>query len=171
MTALHIQQSIEQFTTFLAQNPAKARVADKAAVATIQYGLCVKAEGPNGATLVSDMPAGVGGGGTAPTPGWFLRAALANCDATVIAMRAAQVGIVLTRLQVSVDSVSDNRGMLGLGENIPPGPESIRIRVAIAADGVSRDQLQEIVHWAEAHSPVGDALRRAIRCSMEIDTA
>jgi uncharacterized OsmC-like protein len=120
--------------------------------------------------LVSDMPSAVGGGGSAPTPGWFLRAALANCDATVIAMRAAQVGVELTRLQVTVDSVSDDRGMFGVGgDDVPAGPQSMRIRVVIAAHGASPEQLAEIVHWAEAHSPVGSAIRRATPMAMEIE--
>jgi len=37
--------------------------------------------------------------------------------------------------------------------------------------GCSRGQLRQIVEWAEAHSPVGDALRRAIPSSMEIEFA
>lgn len=117
------------------------------------------------------MPKGIGGGGAVPTPGWFLRAALANCDATVIAMRAAQLGVVLTRLEVTVDSVSDDRGILGLGDGIPPEPQSIHIRVAIAADGAASEQLRQIVEWAESHSPVGDALRRAIPSTMEVEIA
>lgn len=171
MTIAQIQQSIAGVTKFFSENPQRGRTTDKAAVATVQEGLRCKAEGPNGAALISDMPKGIGGGGTAPTPGWFLRAALANCDATVIAMRAAQLGVVLTKLEVIVDSVSDDRGMLGLGEGIPPGPQSVRIRVVIAADGAAPEQLRQIVEWAESHSPVGDAVRRAIPSSVDIEVA
>jgi len=168
MTIAHIQQSIENAARFFSEHPERARTTDKAAVATLEEGLRCKAAGPNGAVLISDMPKGIGGGGAAPTPGWFLRAALANCDATLIAMRAAQLGIVLTKLEVTVDSVSDDRGMLGMGEDIPPGPQSMRVRVVIAADGVAPEQLRQIGEWAETHSPVGDAVRRAIPSRMEI---
>ena len=171
MTTAQIQQSLEEVVRFFAKHPERGRSTDKAAVATLQAGLVCKAEGPNGAVLVSDMPKGIGGGGTAPTPGWFLRAALANCDATLIAMRAAQLGVVLTRLEVAVDSVSDDRGMLGLGDGIAPGPESMRVRVAIAAEGTSPEQLRQIVAWAESHSPVGDAVRRAIPSTLEVEVA
>ncbi len=170
MTVARIQQAIEGVVRFFSEHPEKGRATDKSAVATIQDGLMCKAEGPNGAVLVSDMPKSVGGGGAAPTPGWFLRAALANCDATVIAMRAAQLGVVLTKLEVSVDSVSDDRGMFGLWQDVPPGPQSMRIRVAIAADGTSPEQLRQIVAWAEAHSPVGDAVRRAVPSTVEVHT-
>ena len=171
MTIVQIQQSIESVTKLYSEYPEKALSADKAAVAVIQEGLRCKAEGPNGAVLVSDMPKGIGGGGAAPTPGWFLRAALANCDATVIAMRAAQLGVVLTRLEVTVDSDSDNRGLLGVEECVPAGPLSMRVHVLVAADRASPELLRQIVHWAESHSPVGDALRRAIPCRTEVEVA
>ena len=171
MSIARIQQSIEGVTRFFAEHPEKGRVTDKAAVATLQDGLSCRAEGPNGAVLLSDMPKSVGGGGTAPTPGWLLRAALANCDATVIAMRAAQLGVALTRLKVRVESDSDDRGIFGLGDGVPPGPQAMRIHVVIAAEGAAPELLRQIVEWAEAHSPVGDALRRAVPTSLEIELA
>lgn len=170
MTTARIQQSIAGVIQYLSDHPDKGPVTDKPAVATIQHGLMCKAEGPHGAAMVSDMPKSVGGGGTAPTPGWFLRAALANCDATVIAMRAAQLGITLSKLEVTVDSTSDDRGIFGLVQDIPAGPQAMRIRVVIAADASSPEQLRQIVEWAEAHSPVGDAVRRAIPTSLQIET-
>lgn len=171
MITTQIRQSIEGVIKLYSDHPEKALSTDKAAVAVIQGGLRCKAEGPNGAVLITDMPQGIGGAGAAPTPGWFLRAALANCDATVIAMRAAQLGVVLTRLEVTVDSTSDNRGLLGAGDHVPPGPLSMRVHIRIAADGVSPEQLRQIVEWAESHSPVGDAVRRAIPSTTEIDIA
>jgi uncharacterized OsmC-like protein len=61
------------------------------ATATTESGLRVKAIEPKGESLVTNMPVGIGGGNTAPTPGWYLGAALANCDATMIALRASQI--------------------------------------------------------------------------------
>ena len=171
MAVAQIQQAMEGVARFFTAHPEKALSTDKAAVATIEHALCCKAEGLDGAVLVTDMPKGIGGGGTAPTPGWFLRAALATCDATVIAMRAAQLGIVLSKLEVTVDSVSDDRGILGLGDGIPAGPQSMRIHVLIAADGVDPELLHRIVEWAESHSPVGDAVRRAVPSHREIKIA
>lgn len=171
MTICSIRQAIENVTAFFADHPGKAHSNDKAAVAVVEEGLRCRAEGPNGAVLVSDMPKGIGGGGTAPTPGWFLRAALANCDATVIAMRAAQLGVVLTTLEVTVDSQSDDRGLLGIGGgDVLPGPLGMRVHVRIAAAAdVPPGQLRELVGWAEAHSPVGDAIRRAVPFTTEIE--
>jgi uncharacterized OsmC-like protein len=168
MSIEHIRRSLGQIAAHFAEHPQDALALDKAAVAVIEDGLRCRAEGPNGATLVSDMPTHLGGGGSAATPGWLLRAALATCDATVIAMRAAQLGIVLTTLEVTVESQSDDRGILGVVPSVPAGPLSMHVRVRIAADGAAQEQLHALVHWAESHSPVSDAVRRAVPCTTEV---
>ncbi len=171
MSVTHIQQSIEGVIKYLEGHPDECRYTDKAATAVVEEDLRCRAEGPNGAMLISDMPKAVGGGGSAPSPGWLLRAALANCDATVIAMRAAQLGVALTTLEVTVDSESDDRGLLGMDDTIPAGALSMRTRVRIGANGVTPEQLREIVEWAEAHSPVGDVVRRAVPSKTEVEIA
>lgn len=169
MSVESIRQSIERVTGFFGEHPEKALSTDRPATATVEQGLRCTATGPNGEVVVTDMPKGIGGAASAPTPGWLLRAALASCDATVIAMRAAQLGVVLNRLEVTVDSVSDDRGILGLGDGILPGPQSVRIRVRIGAEGASAEELRQIAAWAEAHSPVGDAVRRAVPSRFDVE--
>lgn len=161
MSNSHIREALAGVIEHFTQHPELGPTTDSTAVAVWQGGLRFQTEGPSGATLVSEMPKAVGGGGSAPTPGWLLRAALANCNASMIALRAAQTGITLTRLEVTVDSDSNDRGLLGLAE-VPPGPLRVRAHVRLAADGASAEQLQALVDWAEQHSPVADALRRAV---------
>ena len=43
---------------------------------------------------------------------------MAACCSTVIAQRAARLGIELTRLEVTVAGDGDNRGMLGLDDSV-----------------------------------------------------
>jgi uncharacterized OsmC-like protein len=164
-----IRDSIQAVVAYLGEHPDEARYVDKPATAVIEEGLRCRAIGPDDAALVSDMPTAIGGGGAAPSPGWLLRAALANCDATVIAMRAAHEGVTLTTLEVIVDSESDDRRLLGMDDSIPAGPLSVRTRVRIGADAVAPDRLREIVEWAEAHSPVADAIGRAVPKKIEIE--
>lgn len=168
MDANPIKHSVEALQAFYAANPDRAVSADKVATATIESGLRAVATGPKGESLVTDMPAGIGGRNTAPTPGWYLRAALANCDATMIALRAAQLGISLSMLEVTVGSESDNRGLISDGADIPPGPLRFDITVRIGAEGVADDVLHDIVRWAESHSPVGDALRRCVPVTLTV---
>ena len=169
MSIENVRTSIEGAIEYLDQHPNEARYTDTAATASIEDTLRCHAIAPDGTEVRSDMPPSVGGGGAAPSPGWLMRAALANCDATLIAMRAAQVGIQLTKLDVIVDSESDDRGLLGMDDSVPAGPLSMRTRVQIAAEGKDHYKLREIVEWAEKHSPVADAIRRAVPMSTEVE--
>jgi uncharacterized OsmC-like protein len=166
----NIKKSFQGVIDYYTQNPDHAISQDKEAVAIIENGLRARATGPDGQTLICDMPKALGGGGTAPSPGWMMRAALANCEAVMIALRAAQLGIELTNLEVRVDSVSDDRGMLGMDDSVPAGPLKMKISIRIGAAGVSTEILHEIVEWAEKHSPVGEPLGRMIPVENVVET-
>jgi uncharacterized OsmC-like protein len=111
----------------------------------------------------------MGGAASAPNPGWVLRAALASCTATAIAMRAARLGIDLTALEVTVESHSDNRGLLGLGDDVPAGLASLTTRVKIGAGDVPADRLRELAEWGDGHSPVACTARTAPGFALEIE--
>jgi uncharacterized OsmC-like protein len=169
MTSEQIRSSIEAAMNYLTEHPDEARYTDSPATATLVDGLLVRVDGPSGETLDTDMPTSVGGGGMGPSPGWVFRAALASCEATLIAMRAAVEGVELTLLEVTVDSESDDRGILGIGEAVPAGPLSIRVRVRIEAPDTPADRLREIAGWGTRRCPVEDAARRAIPVNVEIE--
>lgn len=171
MTHERIRQAIERATEYLSEHPADARSTDGVALATIVDGLVVRVSGPNGETLTTDMVPSVGGTASAPSPGWLLRAAEASCVATVIAMRAATLQIELDVLEVSVDSESDDRGILGIDASVPAGPLSGRVRVRIVAEGVPPAALDEIARWGVAHCPVCDALEREVPVTTEVTTS
>jgi uncharacterized OsmC-like protein len=170
MTSEQIRSSIQSAMTYLTEHPDEARYTDSAATASLVDGLRVRVDGPAGESLTTDMPPSVGGGGQAPSPGWFFRAALAGCGATLIAMRAAVDGIELSRLEVTVDSESDDRGILGIDEAVPAGPLTIGVRVRIEAPDTPSERLREIAEWGLRHCPVDDAARRAVQMSEEIET-
>lgn len=158
-----IRAALETVSTFLREHPDAGRGTDSAATATIEERLRVRVTGPNPVNvLVSDMVTNLGGGASAPSPGWLLRAAHAACDATLIAMRAAQEGITLHRVEVMVTSESDDRGLLGVEEGIPAGPLLTRVAIRVSARGVDEARVRAMVAWAEEHSPVEDAIRRAV---------
>src|ERR671931_2635826 len=107
-----IRSAIERASGHLAEHPEAARATDSAATAVREDGLRFRVDGP-WASLTTDMAESVGGGASAPTPGWLMRAALAACDASTVAMEAARDGIQLSHLSVSVESKTDFRGVLG----------------------------------------------------------
>ena len=74
-----IRAALEAAASHYAANPADARSIDSVATATLRDGLVVQVEAPSGERITTDMVASVGGTGTAPSPGWLLRAAEASC--------------------------------------------------------------------------------------------
>ena len=168
MTTDHIKQSIESAIGYLAAHPGEARYTDSAAVATLETGLRFRVTDPDGRALLTDMPKGIGGEGKEPSPGWLFRAALASCIGSLAAMRAAQTGVELSKLEVTVDSESDDRGILGMDENIPAGPLSMRVRVKMEAKGAGEEVTRELAEWALEHCPVADAVGSAVEMKLEI---
>jgi hypothetical protein len=115
-----IRDALAQASAYLTTHPNEARYTDSAATAVLESGLAVTVQGPNGASVATDMPKSVGGGDGAPSPGWLLRAAQAGCLATLIALRAAQQGIDLDRIEVIVDSESDDLEFSVSTSRFPP---------------------------------------------------
>ena len=162
-----IRTALETACAHLADHPEAGVSTDAAATAVREEGLRFRVDGPKGA-LVTDMATSVGGGASAPTPAWLMRAALASCDATLVAMEAARDGIELTDLKVTVDSESDFRGVLGVDDSVNPGPRTVRVCIELAAANASEEQLRGIVERAEAHSPVRDAVVREVSMTTEV---
>jgi uncharacterized OsmC-like protein len=164
-----IREAIAQIAAHLEANPQDAVSEDKPARAILDHGLKFSIDDLKSWRVSTDMPKALGGEGSAPSPGWLRRAAQAACEATMIAIRAAQEQVELDRLEVQIGSRSDDRGMLGIEDKAMPGPNESWARVTISAKGASEAKLREIVKWAEAHSPVTDALCRAVPHKLHID--
>jgi uncharacterized OsmC-like protein len=169
VTTPGIAEAIERLSVAVSTDPTKARGKNVPATARLVEGLRCELSGPYGERLVTDMPPAMGGGASGPNPGWLLRGALASCTATVIAMRAAKLGVALSTLEVTVETDSDLRGILGLDEGVSAGHGPVRFKVRIGAPSASRDVLCGIVAWADSHSPVVCTVRQAPECSLEIE--
>ena len=168
-----IGKTVRDAREYLSAHPDEGAYIDSPANARLESGLRVSVQGPDGASVSTDMPASVGGEGSAASAGWLMRAAHASCVATLVAMRAAEEGVRLTRLDVAVDSDSDDRGILGAvsADEVPPGPIRSRVRISLSAEGASEEALHQIATWGWQHCPVDDAMRRAVPVSVEIDAS
>lgn len=164
-----ISEAISNAREYLGAHPDEARYRDSVATAVLEEGLRVRVGGVDGSSLVTDMVTGVGGGGTAPSSGWLFRAAYASCVATLIAMRAAETGVTLSRLEVAVDSESDDRGILGIDDTVPAGPLAARVVVRVALDDEAEASIREVVEWGVTHCPVDDVVRRAVPVELAIE--
>jgi uncharacterized OsmC-like protein len=165
---MSIKDAVASASSYLRAHPDEARYRDSPAMATITSGLNATVTGPGGESVTTDMPAGIGGGGTAPTPGWLLRAATASCVASLIAIRAATVGATVGPIEVTVDSESDDRGILGLDDTIDAGALSMKVVVSFGSPGAGQERVRELVDWAIRHCPVTDTIARAVPIEVEI---
>jgi len=165
-----IRQALEGTMAAIAADSTKAKARNVPATARITEGLKCEVTGPNGERLDTDMPRAMGGAASGPNPAWLLRSALASCTATVIAMRAATLGIKLEALEVTVESESDARGLLGMDAGISAALGAIRTRVKIQSEA-SPDSLRALVAWADAHSPVGCTLKSTPTCLLDVEIA
>lgn len=164
-----IAEAIAKVRRVFAARPQAARNQDAPAVATMAGGLRCEIVAPTGHRVHADMPVAIGGGESAPPPGWYLRAAMASCAATLITMRAAELGIALDRLSVTVRSESDKRGLLGM-DDVGAGNDNLRMEILLAADGVAPAALQDIAEWSYAHAPVSSTIASAPKCRVTIET-
>ena len=146
---------------------------DPPATAEWRGGTRVVSRHANGTEIFSDMPTEVGGSGDQVTPGWLLRAGLAACATTRVAMGAAAASIELSTLVVTATSRSDTRGLLGMtdaqGQAIGAEPTDVELRVRISAPGVSAERLRVLVEESCRCSPVPSALQNAIPMALRVE--
>lgn len=127
-----------------------------------------------GHEIETDLPVELGGAGGI-SPGWFVRAGLANCTATCVALEAARAGIELDLLEVTAASRSDVRGLLGMvdadGTPVYSGFQALKIEVRIAAQGVPAERLRALVEAGQAISPMTAVVRDAQDVGLSIEVA
>lgn len=153
-----VRQAVEKTSKLFESEPSKAKVNTPPVTASLTTGLAFRLNGARG-EVQTDMPPPMGGQASAETPGWHMRAGLASCIATMIATRAAQLGIKLDLLEVTILSEVDWRGALGLDDSVVPSMTNLRPQIKISAAGVPQAVLSEIVRWGEEHSPVARTIR------------
>lgn len=169
--AAAIASAVASARDHLRQHPNEAVGIDTVATARLVDGLRVDVAGPHGWNVTTDMSKSIGGGGSAPSPGWLLRAAIASCDAVLIAIQAAEEGVTLTDLETQVTSESDDRGLVG-GADVPAGPLSVKLVVRVAAEaGSPEGGLDGLVARALRRSPVSEALGRVIPVEVTLEVA
>jgi uncharacterized OsmC-like protein len=170
-----IAASMERVGAVLRRKPQAGLSEDSAATARWDGGLraCVRSDA--GHSVATDMPIEIGGEASAATPGWLLRAGLASCAVTRIAMAAATAGIKLETLEARATSRSDVRGLLAIpapdGRAVPAGPLSMDLHVRIGAPGVPAERLRALVASTAACSPVTCAVEQPLPVALHVDVA
>jgi uncharacterized OsmC-like protein len=105
----------------------------------------------------------VGGDGDVPCSADLLLAALAACQETTVRIVAANMGIDLEELEVSVEGDWDPRGTLAMGREFPVGLTAVRAHTRVVVRGDERGQRAErLLRSAERYCVVLETLRKGI---------
>ena len=112
--------------------------------------------------IIADEPCELLGRDTAPNPQELLMAAFNACIMVGYVAGASLKGINLESVEIETQGQLDLRGFLGLGEDVPPGYESIDYEVRIKGDG-SPEEFEAIHQTVMATSPNYFNLSRPIK--------
>jgi uncharacterized OsmC-like protein len=175
MSAQYVADAMQRVEVVLRRRPDMGIHEDSPAVATWRGSTRIVTRHANGIEIPTDMPGELGGTGDQVTPGWLMRASLAACTATRIAMGAAAAGIELTTLELRATSRSDTRGLFGMPETdgtpIDAGPQDVQLHVTIGARSVSAEKLRALVEESHRCSPVPCAMEKPTPVGLHIEVA
>lgn len=96
----------------------------------------------------------------------FLLHALAGCVTTTFVLHAMARGITIRELSTELKGNMDLQGLLGLDESVSPGYEQINIKLHVEAD-CSDEELEDLLAYAEQHSPVCNTVCRPVPVVIE----
>lgn len=137
-------------------------------VTTLTEGVkCETVEG--GWTTVSDLPAVLGGTGTACGPGALMRASLGSCLAMGYKIRACRLGVAVDSVTVTVTCQAALVGHLDLDSEQRPGYDEIHYHIELRSDAAEAD-LARVTAEADDLSPILDAISNpnSMRKTVEI---
>jgi len=166
MSNLRAREPLERAQRLFRDRPSAAKK-NVPATAVLHGGLRCEITGPGGESVATDMPGPLGGDGSAPSPSWLLRASLASCSASAIAMRAAMHGIELRRLEVTVQGESDVRGAVGI-DGVSLALSQMRISVRISGADAPEARLRAIAEWGATQSTVSATLHESAPMALEV---
>jgi uncharacterized OsmC-like protein len=96
----------------------------------------------------------------------FLLHALAGCVTTTTILHAAARGIEIESLSTKLTGDIDLQGLLALGD-VSPGYRQIRVEMDIRATNASDEELDDLLQFAQAHSPVCNTVCRPVPVVVE----
>ena len=112
-------------------------------------------------TLVADEPDMLLGDDNGANPVEHLLHALASCVTTSTVYHAAARGIVIERVESTLEGELDLRGFLGLDPSVRNGYQQITLKLRIKAEATD-EQLEELGSLGRQFSPVYDSIARGV---------
>ena len=100
----------------------------------------------------------------------FLLHAIAGCVTTTTVLHATARGIEIDSLSTRLVGEIDLQGLLGLAD-VPAGYKGIRIEMDIKAKNATDAELDDLLAFAQAHSPVCNTVCRPVPVTVERKSA
>ena len=153
----------DQYTRDPGSAPVVLRVASGSSDLSDPLHCSVRPDGAPGADFRSGAHPAVGGDGDVPCSGDLLLSALAACQEVTLRMVAANMGIELEALEVTVEGDWDPRGTLAMGREFPIGLTAIRChtRVVVGGDELG-ERADRLLRSAERYCVVLSTLRGGV---------
>jgi uncharacterized OsmC-like protein len=107
-----------------------------------------------------DQPESHGGTNAGPSPVELVLSSLAGCMNVVVHMVAAERGVNIRGLHLTVEGELDPSRLMGAPTNNRPGFSTIVLTAEVDSDA-SAEQVDEVLRIAESRCPVADNLNNA----------
>jgi uncharacterized OsmC-like protein len=95
--------------------------------------------------------------------------ALAGCVTSGIVHHAAARGIEIQEIESSIEGDIDLHGFLGIDPNVRNGYQGIRMNFRIKADGLSDEEINEIVNFGPSFSPVYNTVSEGTKIEVKAE--
>ena len=155
-----IREAVDAIRRRVADDPARA-VIHLRADATMGAGTRVELR-VGGFELAADEPPSVGGTGTAPNPVQMALAALGSCQAITYRYWAAELGLQLDAVNVSLEANFDTGAFFGFpGAAGPVSPSSVHCAVTLEGPEPP-ERYKELVAVVDEHCPILDLFTRSV---------
>ena len=151
---------VQATKTALASDPAQAQAKFEAHHDLV--GPCeVTVKVGSGHKFTVDEPEALGGSNSAANPVEYALAALGSCQAITYRVWAAQLGIRLDKVEISIDGDIDLRGFFGIDERIRAGFNAVRVNVSLGGPEPAA-RFAELATAVDSHCPVLDLFRNPV---------
>ena len=161
---------LEKLVSAVKDDPAKGKTVwevDTAWKGGFKSEAVIKSYGRNH-TIQMDEPGALGGGDSAPNMVEVVLGAYGCCLTTGYVMNAAQRGIKLEGVTVSLKGDLDLQGFFGLSDKVAPGYSGVQVDVKLDAPTATAGQVKELHEHVLKTSPVGCILSRPLKVTTRL---
>lgn len=160
-----IKTSMERGMEAVRLKPAIGIVKETMHIETTTDGMTKAVDGDK--SVMIDMGKAFGGGGTTPSPGVLVRAALGACLSQGYMIWAACLGVEIGKINIEIESAYDMRGNYGLDPNIRAGIIGLHYKVSIESSA-SPEKIQQVIDKSDAIDYVRDIFAGELTMTREI---